>query len=216
MNDDDWFSVTDEQYEIARKNGIPRKRVNDRINKSGWDIDRAITTPVKERKNRYEAWKEICEQNGISRSTFNKRLAAGWTEKRAASTPFSNKLGRERIFDDELVRKAAQNGITYGDLYRRCYFHQWSPEKAASVPIKHKRKRGEKVKDTQQYAMYKGENLLAIGTLEELSAIRCVKVESIRFYLTQAYRNKLARRKRNTNAIELVLLEKEDDEDEVG
>lgn len=42
--------ITEEHYEIAKANGIPRRYVYDRVKRYGWDIERAITQSCK--KNR--------------------------------------------------------------------------------------------------------------------------------------------------------------------
>lgn len=46
-----------------------------------------------------------------------------------------------------------------------------------------------------EYALYKGENLLAIGTERQLARELCVKFETIKFYRSPAYQRRLAKRK---------------------
>lgn len=46
-----------------------------------------------------------------------------------------------------------------------------------------------------EYAIYKGENLLAIGTERQLARDLGVKVETIKFYRSPAYQRRLAKRK---------------------
>lgn len=46
-----------------------------------------------------------------------------------------------------------------------------------------------------EYAMYKGENLLAIGNERQLARELGVKVATIRFYRSPAYAKRLAKRK---------------------
>ena len=43
--------------------------------------------------------------------------------------------------------------------------------------------------------MYKGENLLAIGTERQLARDLGIKVETIKFYRSPAYQRRLAKRK---------------------
>lgn len=50
--------------------------------------------------------------------------------------------------------------------------------------------------DILEYAMYKGENLLVIGTESELARELGVKVETIKFYRSHAYQRRLAKRKK--------------------
>ena len=55
---------------------------------------------------------------------------------------------------------------------------------------------------TKEYAVYKGEEILAIGTLQEIAEELKVKVKSIKFYGTESYT------KRTTdNARRLVCLD---------
>lgn len=46
----------------------------------------------------------------------------------------------------------------------------------------------------KEYALYKGEDILAIGTILEIANKMGVKRDTIAFYKTQAYRNRLKRR----------------------
>ncbi|EBI2485765.1 hypothetical protein FLF78_10200 [Listeria monocytogenes] len=45
-----------------------------------------------------------------------------------------------------------------------------------------------------EYALYKGDDLLKIGTLDELAEFRKVKRETIFFYATPTYRKRTQRR----------------------
>ncbi|GEM_PF-353903 len=63
----------------------------------------------------------------------------------------------------------------------------------------------------KEYALYKGENILAIGTIAYIARTLGVKRETIKYYRTQAYQNRLNRRNAiNGNVRILVAL----DEDE--
>lgn len=44
--------------------------------------------------------------------------------------------------------------------------------------------------DVTEYALYKGDDLLKIGTLDELAEFRKVKRETIFFYATPSYRKR--------------------------
>lgn len=46
----------------------------------------------------------------------------------------------------------------------------------------------------KEYALYKGDELLAMGTIEEIAKQIGVKRETIVFYKTPAYKNRLKRR----------------------
>ncbi len=64
----------------------------------------------------------------------------------------------------------------------------------------------------KEYALYKGENVIALGTIDEIAKKMGVKKETIAYYKTQAYQNRLRRRNTlNGNVRILVCL---DDEEE--
>lgn len=47
----------------------------------------------------------------------------------------------------------------------------------------------------KEYAVYKGEEILKIGTAKELAAFLNIKVDSIYFYNNKAYKKRLENRK---------------------
>lgn len=55
----------------------------------------------------------------------------------------------------------------------------------------------------KEYAIYKGEEILAIGTLQEIAASLCVEIETVKFYGMPSY----LRRVKGDKARELVELE---------
>lgn len=62
------------------------------------------------------------------------------------------------------------------------------------------------------YAMYKGDELLHIGTIEEIAKVHGVLQQTIRFYATPAYRRRVSKREKAENYIEVFKLEDEIDE----
>lgn len=46
----------------------------------------------------------------------------------------------------------------------------------------------------KEYALYKGERILAIGTIAYIARVMGVQRQTITYYRTQAYQNKLKRR----------------------
>lgn len=56
-------------------------------------------------------------------------------------------------------------------------------------------------KYSKNYAMYKGEKFIDIGTLLQLAKIKNVSLKTMRFYVSPTYRK---RRKNSKNAIVLV------------
>lgn len=61
-------------------------------------------------------------------------------------------------------------------------------------------------KYTREYALYKGDDLLAIGTLEELAEFRGVTPNSIYYYSMPAYQRK-ARKKGNGKRLVAIKLD---------
>lgn len=62
----------------------------------------------------------------------------------------------------------------------------------------------------KEYALYKGEELLSIGTIEEIAQEVGSTVENIKYYNTNAYKRKISKRKRGRNHRVLVELESEE------
>ncbi|MEY8416707.1 hypothetical protein AAK964_10430 [Tissierella praeacuta] len=64
----------------------------------------------------------------------------------------------------------------------------------------------------KEYTLYKGEELLAIGTIPYIARVMGVQRNTMTYYRTQAYKNKLAKRINSTNARILILLDDEEEE----
>lgn len=60
-----------------------------------------------------------------------------------------------------------------------------------------------------EYALYKGDDLLAIGTISEIAKEMSVKVDTIKYYLTPSYLESVKSRKNPTNYRIMVKLEEE-------
>lgn len=65
----------------------------------------------------------------------------------------------------------------------------------------------------KEYALYKGDSLLSIGTIPEIAMDMGVKKETIEYYRTQAYKRKLKRRNAYNGNVR-ILIEIEDDLEE--
>ncbi|WP_291563676.1 MULTISPECIES: hypothetical protein [unclassified Clostridium] len=65
----------------------------------------------------------------------------------------------------------------------------------------------------KEYALYKGEEILCIGTAKEIAKKLDVLPETIMFYGTNTYKRRLAKRKNVRNARILVILGEEDCEE---
>ena len=77
--------LTDEDYEIAAKNGICKNTVNSRFYQSGWTREKSITTPVQKRRTYPKEWVDLAEKNGISKILFIMRIRKGLTYEEAAT-----------------------------------------------------------------------------------------------------------------------------------
>lgn len=64
----------------------------------------------------------------------------------------------------------------------------------------------------KEYAVYKGEQFLCIGTAEECAEELGVKPETIKFYTFPTYQRRLAKRKRTSSVGYITVTELEDDE----
>lgn len=58
----------------------------------------------------------------------------------------------------------------------------------------------------KEYALYKGEELLQIGTLQEIAESENVKLETIQFYTKPVYKRRIEKRKNARNYREVVCL----------
>lgn len=61
-----------------------------------------------------------------------------------------------------------------------------------------------------EYALYKGDKLIAIGTIQEIANELGVQYRTIKYYTTNAYKRKLAKRKNPKNYKELILIDDND------
>ena len=142
MESKDYY-VTPDEYDIAKKNGIPYRIVNARIRSSGWSKQRAITEPVLKRdRGLNEEYVKKAKLNGISRDVFAYRVSHGYTNEEAATIPvrdnkkLMSQLGKKRRkYSKELIKLAESNGISIRTFYKRIQKNKWDPIKAATTPL---------------------------------------------------------------------------------
>jgi len=67
----------------------------------------------------------------------------------------------------------------------------------------------------KEYALYKGDDLLGMGTAKELAELRGCNISSIRYLGSPAYRRKIEKRGNSWNTLALILFDEEDDNGEV-
>lgn len=90
--------ITDEDYEKAAKNGISKSNVYQRVNEYGWELERAITVPIRKRKGGINAGMiTLAERNGISKPTLFKRIKNGMDPYEAATKPVMSRKEVQQI-----------------------------------------------------------------------------------------------------------------------
>jgi len=108
---------TEENYKEAERNGISRKNVNQRLDLYDWDIERAITDSVKKRGRKDDNTRMlmIAKQNGISASTFYRRIREGMLPRDAAMKPKGHsayiELAKENGINDICFYKRVERGM---------------------------------------------------------------------------------------------------------
>lgn len=135
------YYITDEDYAIAKKNGIKPATVWDRVRRHGWSKQDAITKPV--RKNgKLKKWIKIAESNGISYTTFANRIyILGWSLEKASTVKNGRNKYPKWVFDN-----LEKNGIKYNTFVYRVK-NGWDMETACTgktLTNKESLKRGRK------------------------------------------------------------------------
>ena len=117
MEDKRYFYITPDDYRIAKENGISEDTLLSRVRKLGWDINKAITEPVRIKREFTEEEIKVMEENGIDRNTAASRMYLGWTLEEALTRP--KKRGRQRIYPEWVYKEADKHGISYTALGNR-------------------------------------------------------------------------------------------------
>ena len=87
MGDKRYFYITPEDFKIAEENGISKEVVITRVRKLGWDVDKAITKPVRAKRKFTKEEIKTMEENGVDRNTVACRLKWGWTLEESLTRP---------------------------------------------------------------------------------------------------------------------------------
>ena len=112
-----YFYITPEDFKIAEENGISKDTLIMRVRKLGWDVDKAITKPVRIKRKFTEEEIKTIKENGIDRNTVSCRLQWGWTLEEAITKP--KKRGRQYVYPEWVYKEADKNGISYSALGSR-------------------------------------------------------------------------------------------------
>lgn len=127
-----YYYLTDEDYAKAERNGIKRLTLESRVRKYGWSIERAVNTPSRKAKFTSEQLK-IMEKSEINEYTIRYRINHGWSFEDAITIP-ANTAHIVRKYSDDLIQKAASNGISYSAFKQRVN-KGWSIEEAYSIRL---------------------------------------------------------------------------------
>ena len=117
MGNKRYFYITPEDFKIAEENGIPEYVVTSRVRKLGWDVDKAITKPVRVKRKFTKEEIKTMEENEVDRNTASCRLKWGWTLEEALTKP--KKRGRQYVYPEWVYKEADKNGISYSALGSR-------------------------------------------------------------------------------------------------
>ena len=117
MGDKRYFYITPEDFKIAEENGISKDTLLSRVRKLGWDIDKAITKPVRAKRKFTKEEIKTMEENGVDRNTASCRLKWGWTLEESLTRP--KKRGRQYVYPEWVYKEANKNGISYSALGNR-------------------------------------------------------------------------------------------------
>ena len=112
-----YFYITPEDFKIAEENGISKDTLLSRVRKLGWDVDKAITTPVRAKRKFTKEEIKTMEENGVDRNTVACRLKWGWTLEETLTKP--KKGGRQYVYPKWVYKEADKNGISYSALGNR-------------------------------------------------------------------------------------------------
>lgn len=143
---ENYFYVTPEEYEEAKKIGLSEKDIYRRIHEENWSKKRAINTPKKKIRPsiKYtEEQKRIIKENGLTTRIVSLRRHRGWSMEKAINTPKfkpqQKANGRDRYkYSDEIINIVLKNGIKLDTFYRRVR-NGWSIDEASTIPVNSKK-----------------------------------------------------------------------------
>ena len=117
MENKRYFYITPEDFEKAKENGIHKETVITRVRKLGWDVDKAITKPVRVKRKFTKEEIKTMEENGVNQNIAANRMYWGWNLEEAITKP--KKRGRQYVYPEWVYKEADKNGISYSALGSR-------------------------------------------------------------------------------------------------
>ena len=136
-------------------------------------------------------WKDVAKSHGIHCSLFWQRVKVlKWSAKKAATQEPKScvRSARDKTFSQSWRKwrdVAQKNGVTSRVFQQRVKMYGWKEKDAATTKINGRSKRA-------IYAIYKGEDLLFTGTVEQCAEELGVKPRTIKFYVTQTYKKRIS------------------------
>lgn len=144
-------NVFDTMYEMCMFHNITERAYKKRI-ENGWDLEKALTTPVKRKSLRpctdhlgrtSDSVEQMCQKYGISSHAYHDRMKRGWTMKDALTIPAGGKRANRKKCTDHFGRSfdsktamCRKYGIGLG-LYGRRMASGWNKREALTTPVKH-------------------------------------------------------------------------------
>ena len=101
-----WY-ITPDDFERAAKNGINKDTLRQRVRTLGWDIERAIKSPLKKVRNIPQELLEEAKRKGITRHLISGRISQGWSVEKACTTE-TMRVGRPRSKDEKKQNKGKE------------------------------------------------------------------------------------------------------------
>lgn len=138
---------TSEDYKTAAKIGVSSKNVDQRVLVYGWSIKRAVSTPLRYRKSKLKYVELLAESNGISKSTYFKRVREGMDILEAATIPVCKYKEYQELREE--------NGISLDTFYQRVR-RGMNPYEAATKPLQQK---GRKIQLETEYRTGQNEEI---------------------------------------------------------
>lgn len=137
-----FYYITPEDTVTAESNGINYANLYQRVHGYGWDVDRAITQPVRKEDPFHSNWIDTAKKNGVKLSIFRARVRKyGWSEEVAATTPIISAVergkragGARSRFTQEQIKAMESLGLARSTVLQRINSYGWSMEEALTTP----------------------------------------------------------------------------------
>lgn len=136
------YYITPEEYEIAKRNGINKNVVEDRIRKCGWNKKKAITIPKSNRKRMFSKdILDLARKKNIPYSTLRYRVEkigispidAIFMEKQDSAKNLKRYANQK--YPKYILDLAQSNGISKSLFYYRVGKMRMTILKAATTPL---------------------------------------------------------------------------------